>query len=124
LRGTFNERETMNAKKLIDGVEVTEGSANVFADLGLPDADALLAKAELARQVADAIRGRKLTQQRAAELMGVSQPRVSDLLRGRLDKFSFDTLVEFLTRLRLDVTILVTSADADRGRLRVRTDAA
>ncbi|CAA9338548.1 MAG: hypothetical protein AVDCRST_MAG68-2906 [uncultured Gemmatimonadetes bacterium] len=116
----------MNAKKLtrrvIDGVEVSEGSDNVFADLGLPDAEALLAKAELARQVADAIRERKLTQHRAAELMGVSQPRVSNLLRGRLDKFSFDTLVEFLTRLRLDVTILVTSADADRGRLRVRTE--
>jgi predicted XRE-type DNA-binding protein len=111
-------------KRVIDGVEITEGSDNVFADLGLPDADSLLAKAELARQVAEAIRVRKLTQGRAAELMGVSQPRVSDLLRGRLDKFSFDTLVEFLTRLRLDVTILISSADADRGRLRVRTDAA
>ncbi|HEX8359727.1 MAG TPA: helix-turn-helix transcriptional regulator [Longimicrobium sp.] len=109
-------------RRVVDGVEVTEGSDNVFADLGLPDAESLLAKAELALQVAEAIRERKLTQQRAAELMGVSQPRVSDLLRGRLDKFSFDTLVEFLTRLRLDVTILISSADTDRGRLRVRAE--
>lgn len=106
-------------KRVIDGIEVTEGSDNVFADLGLPDADLLLAKAELARQIAEAIRERKLTQRRAAEVLGVSQPRVSDLLRGHLDKFSLDTLMEFLTKLRRNVTVFVSGSQKDLGHIQV-----
>ncbi len=109
-------------RRVIDGVEVTEGSDNVFADLGLPDAEALLAKAELARQIGEAIRGRELTQARAAELMEVSQPRVSDLLRGRLDRFSLDALVGFLTRLRRNVTIVVSGPRPEVGRVRVTAE--
>ena len=112
------------SRRVIDGVEVTEGSDNVFADLGLPDAEALLAKAELARQIGDAIRERELTQARAAELMEVSQPRVSDLLRGRLDKFSLDALVGFLTRLRRNVTIVVSETRSEVGHVRVRAEIA
>ena len=110
------------SRRVIDGVEVTEGSNNVFADLGLPDAESLLAKAELARQIGEAIRERELTQARAAELMEVSQPRVSDLLRGRLDKFSLDALVGFLTRLRRNVTIIVSGTRSDVGHVRVRAE--
>jgi predicted XRE-type DNA-binding protein len=112
------------SKRVIDGVEITEGSDNVFADLGLPDAEALLAKAELARQIGEAIRERELTQARAAELMEVSQPRVSDLLRGRLDKFSLDALVGFLTRLRRNVTIIVSGTRSEVGHVRVRAEIA
>jgi predicted XRE-type DNA-binding protein len=106
-------------KRLIDGIEVTEGSDNVFADLGLPDADLLLAKAELARQIGEAIRERKWTQRRAADMLGVSQPRVSDLLRGHLDKFSLDTLMEFLTKLRRNVTVFVSGSRNDLGHIQV-----
>lgn len=106
-------------KRIVDGIEVTEGSDNVFADLGLPDADLLLAKAELARQIGEAIRERKLTQRRAAGVLGVTQPRVSDLLRGHLDKFSLDTLMEFLTKLRRNVTVFISGSEKDLGHIQV-----
>ena len=65
-----------------DDVTVERGSGNVFADLGRPDAEARLLKAELVTRIDEIIRGRRLTQARAAELLGLSQPDVSRLLRG------------------------------------------
>lgn len=98
-----------------------EGSGNVFADLKLSDSGEALAKAELATQIASAIADRRLTQVRAAELLGVNQADVSDLVRGKLKGFSTDRLLRFLSALGRDIEIVVHARRrAGRsGRLRV-----
>jgi len=87
--------------------EVTKGSENVFADLGLPDSEELLAKTRLASAISDIITGRHLTQTEAADLLGTSQPKVSNLMNGRLDGFSLERLARFLNTLDRDVEIVV-----------------
>jgi predicted XRE-type DNA-binding protein len=87
--------------------EVTKGSDNIFADLGLPDSEELLAKARLASTISDIITGRHLTQTEAADLLGTSQPKVSNLMNGRLDGFSLERLARFLNTLDRDVEIVV-----------------
>jgi len=87
--------------------EVFHGSNNVFADLGLPDAEDMLVKAELARQILSVIKGRRLTQARAAEILGIDQPKVSALTRGKLSGFSLERLIHFLNALGHDVQIVV-----------------
>lgn len=99
------------------------GSGNVFADLGLPDADELLAKAELARRIGGIVAGRGLTQATAAELLGTSQPRVSDLVRGKLERFSMDQLLHYLTALGCDVEIVVREKPGTRDHARLRVAA-
>lgn len=102
-------------------IRVTRGSGNVFADLGLPNPEERLAKAQLAYAIAQAIQERGLTQREAAALMGIDQPKVSHILRGRLADFSTDRLLGFLTGLGRDVEIVLTKAPRSRkqGRLRV-----
>ena len=85
----------------------TVGSGNVFADLGLPNAEEMLAKAELAQKITSVIARRRLTQAEAAKLLGVNQPKVSALKRGRLSGFSLERLVRFLILLGRDVEIVV-----------------
>ena len=80
-------------------IPVTRGSGNVFADLGLPNPEERLAKAQLAYAIARVIEERGLTQRAAAALMGIDQPKVSHILRGRLADFSTDRLLGFLTGL-------------------------
>jgi predicted XRE-type DNA-binding protein len=87
--------------------EVTKGSDNIFADLGFPDSEELLAKARLASTISDIITGRHLTQTEAADLLGTSQPKVSNLMNGRLDGFSLERLARFLNTLDRDVEIVV-----------------
>lgn len=82
-------------------------SGNIFADLGLPDAEELLVRAELLRRVYNLIRKRRLTQSKAALILGTNQPTVSDLMRGKLSKFSLERLIVFLTALGQDVEISV-----------------
>ena len=96
-------------------VAVTEGSSNVFADLGLPDSEELLAKAQLASTISDIIKGRHLTQTEAASVLGTTQPKVSNLVRGRLEGFSLERLALFLNmnlnspvRKRSSVTGIIT----------------
>jgi predicted XRE-type DNA-binding protein len=89
---------------------VTPGSGNVFADLGVPDPGVALAKADLAHRIGEVIRGRKLSQTRAAAILGVTQPKVSDLVRGKLAGFTIDRLLRFLNRLDQDVEITVRPA--------------
>jgi predicted XRE-type DNA-binding protein len=84
-----------------------EGSGNVFADLGFPDAEERLAKAELAQKIASTLQKRRLTQVQAAVVLGVDQPKVSALLCGRLNKFSMEKLVQFLLLLGKDVSITI-----------------
>jgi predicted XRE-type DNA-binding protein len=91
-------------------VMIEESSGNVFADLGLKNPEKLLAKAELAQRICDIIAERKLTQVRAARLLGIDQPKVSALMRGKLDGFSTDRLFRFLNALGSDVEIVVRPA--------------
>ena len=103
-----------------DEALVEESSGNLFADLGLPDADELLAKAELARTIRDLIERRSLTQTKAARLLGTSQPKVSDLFRGRLNGFSMERLYRFLNALGQDVQIIVRPKPRSRERATIR----
>ena len=86
---------------------IRRSSGNVFKDLGFPPEEAahLLIRADLTIQLTRILKKRKLTQMRAARLLGVSQPRVSDLVRGRIDLFSIDSLVEMLARLGVSVSL-------------------
>ena len=88
---------------------IEEGSGNVFADLGLPDAETRLAKALLVRVIQRYIEEHGLTQRQAADRMGLAQPDVSNLLRGRLANFSMERLELCLKRLDFDFRIQVAS---------------
>ena len=103
-----------------DEVLVEESIGNVFADLGLPDADELMAKAELARTIRRLIERRGLTQTDAARLLGTTQPKVSDLFRGRLDGFSMERLYRFLNALGQDVQIVVKPKPRSREHATIR----
>jgi predicted XRE-type DNA-binding protein len=102
-----------------DDFEVSSG--NVFADLGFAEPEEALAKAKLAAQIAQVISARKLTQARAAKLLGIDQPKVSALLRGRSSGFSTDRLLRYLTMLGKDVEIVIRSRATGIGHLKVRT---
>ena len=90
-------------------------SGNVFADLCLPESDALLAKAALTDRIARIISERRLTQAQAARLLGTAQPKVSDLLAGRLSGFSMERLIRFLVALDCDVDIVVSPSASKDG---------
>jgi len=95
------------AKK--NAVRVTPSTGNVFRDLGFSkeESEHLLVRADLLIQVQKAIASRRLTQAETANMLRVSQPRVSDLLRGRIDLFSSDTLIDMLARLGVGVRLVV-----------------
>ena len=99
---------------------VEKSSGNVFADLGLPDAENRLAKAELARKIGAAIGERNLSQVQAAELLGIDQPKISALVRGQLSGFSFERLMRFLNILGRDVQIDVKPKPKNRQRAVLR----
>ena len=105
--------------RLIDGIEVQRGSGNVFADLGLPDADRLKIKTGLVIEIRKAMRNRGLTQQDAAKRMGITQPKVSDMMRGDFTNLSERKLMDCLTRLGYDIEISVRPAKAEIGHLRL-----
>jgi len=88
-------------------IEYEESSGNVFADLGLPNPEERLMKADLAIQIGRIIRDRGLTQRQAAEEMGVDQPKVSNILNGRLSGISMERLTVLLMRLGSDVEMVV-----------------
>jgi predicted XRE-type DNA-binding protein len=112
--------------------KMIRSSANVFRDLGFgrEEAEHLRIRSDLMIAVHSVIEERNLTQARAAALFGVSQPRVSDLVRGKIERFSIDTLVEMLDRagLRVDLSIRSTLASRhstpSRRRRSVRTSRA
>ncbi|MEN8375094.1 MAG: helix-turn-helix transcriptional regulator [Gemmatimonadota bacterium] len=99
---------------------VRGGSGNVFADLGLPEAEELLAKAELASRIGRIIKGRHLTQAEAATVLDTTQPSVSNLIRGRIDGFSMERLIRFLNALDRDVEIVVKRRPRSRAVARTR----
>ena len=104
-------------KRLIDGVEVQRGSGNVFADLGLPDADKLKIKSGLVIEIRKAMRRLGLTQQEAAKRMGITQPKVSDMMRGDFSNLSERKLMDCLNRLGYDIEIKVKPASESVGHL-------
>jgi len=100
----------------------TVGSGNVFADVRLPNADERLARAKLMRRITQLLKERGLTQRAAAELMGVPQPHISLLLRGRMSSFSLERLLHMLTALGADVTISYRPSNSVTGRLIIAGD--
>ena len=101
-------------------VKIERGSGNVFADLGLPDSDSHLLKAELVTRIDKIIRERGLKQVDAAKLLGLSQPDVSRLLRGSFREYSMERLLRLLIALGRDVNIVIRESHAKRpGRLSV-----
>jgi predicted XRE-type DNA-binding protein len=105
------------AKRIIDGIEVEMGSGNVFADLGLPDADKLKIKSGLVIEVTKAVRKLGLTQDEAARRMGITQPKVSGMLRGDFSNLSERKLMDCLNRLGYDIEIKVKPAAEPLGHL-------
>ena len=90
-------------------LKIEQGSGNVFADLGLPDAEELHTKARLAVEIVRAIEARSLSQVAAAKVLGVTQPKVSALKAFKLEGYSVERLMTFLTRLGRDVEIRITA---------------
>src|SRR5579859_6479686 len=95
-------------------------SGNVFADLNLPKADDLLAKAELAAKTIAEIQRRRLTQAQAAAILGIDQPKISALKQGKLSGFSIERLIRFLLLLGRDVEISVKGTAKSRAVARLR----
>ena len=90
--------------------DVQKGSANVYADLGYDDADEMLVKAQLVTKIREIIKTRDWTQQEAAEVLGMTQPKLSSVLRGQFRGISEAKLMECLTRLGRRVQIVVGPA--------------
>ena len=106
-------------KRTVKGVEVTRGSGNVFADLGLHDAEKLKIKTGLAIETIKAMRRLELTQQEAAKRMGITQPKVSELLRGNFSNLSERKLMDCLNRLGYDIEIKLKPVAKATGHLKI-----
>ncbi|MDR0439794.1 MAG: helix-turn-helix domain-containing protein [Candidatus Accumulibacter sp.] len=105
------------ATHVIDGIEIEESSGNVFADLGLPDADKLKIKSDLAIEIACAIRRLGLSQEEAGKRMGIPQAKVSGMMRGDFTNVSERKLMECLNRLGYDIEIKAKPANGPVGHL-------
>lgn len=92
--------------------EITKASPNVFTDLGFEKAEAenLRVRAQLMMELEQLIKAQRLTQAQAAALLGIQQSRVSDLVRGKIDRFSIDTLINLLAKAGKQVVIKVKRA--------------
>ena len=106
-------------KRLIDGIEVRRSSGNVYADLGLPDAERLKIKTGLVVEIRKAMRRLGLTQQEAAKRMGITQPKVSDMMRGDFSNLSERKLMDCLNRLGYDIEIKVKPGSEPAGHLKL-----
>ena len=97
----------MNKRAAKTEIPVERSSGNVFEDIGLAQSAELLAKSEIAARIAAIVEKRGLTQAKAADILGIDQPSVSELVRGRLRGFSSDRLFRFLNALGQDVRIVI-----------------
>lgn len=104
-------------KRIIKGVEAQRSSGNVFADLGLPDAEKLKIKTGLVVEIRKAIRALGLPQQAAAKRMGIPQPKVSSMMHGDFTNLSERKLMDCLNRLGYDIEIKVRPAAEPVGHL-------
>ena len=111
--GSNNKRKTKTSTD--KPIQIERGSGNVFADLGIPNPDLALAKAKLVKHIRDLIAERKLTQSKAANLLKLDQPKVSALIRGRVEGYSVDRLFRFLHALgqHIEITVRPNSEDAE-----------
>jgi predicted XRE-type DNA-binding protein len=105
----------MKKQRSVRGIPVEAGSGNVYADLGYPDSASMLVKAQLAAKIAEIVQRRALTQTRTAEVLGLTQPKVSALLKGRFRGISEHRLLECLTRLGRDVHIVIKPTPRSRS---------
>jgi predicted XRE-type DNA-binding protein len=97
----------MSRVTTVEGIDIEQGSGNPYVDLGYPAADEMLVKAGLAHEIGEIIKNRHLTQQRAAELLKMPQPKLSEMLRGKFRGISQAKMIECLNRLGRDVDIVV-----------------
>ena len=104
--------------------EVTRGTSNVFADLGYPDAEERQTKLRLAFAINQIVEERRLTQASAAKALGVNQPKVSSLLNYKLEGFSVERLMTFLTALDRDIDIVIKKKPRSRVTARISVVAA
>ena len=91
-------------------ITIEKSSGNVYADLGMADAQEMLIKAKLASKISDIVKRQNLTQQQAAELLAMPQPKVSQMLRGQFRGISEAKMLECLARLGRDIDIVVKPA--------------
>ena len=105
----------MSKHKVSERVAVNGGSGNVYADLGYPDAEDMLVKAQLVSKIAEIIERRGLTQTQAAKVLGLTQPKVSAMLRGQFRGFSERRLIDCLTSLGRDVQIVIKETPRHRA---------
>lgn len=100
---------------MTDEIPVTKGSGNVFADLGLDNPEEEQLKAQLVREIRDILKRRRLTQAKAADLLGLKQPDVSALVNGRVHRFSLERLLRCIRQLDREVEIVIRP----KGRVRL-----
>jgi predicted XRE-type DNA-binding protein len=102
-------------------IEIEEGTGNVYEDLGTPDASEMRVKSQLAAKIGEIIKARHLTQAQASEILGLSQPKLSEMLRGKFRGISESKMMECLLLLGRDVQIVIKSAPRSRkeGRIEV-----
>jgi len=105
------------AKRMIEGIEIETSSGNVFADLSLADAEKLKIKSGLVIEITRAVRRLGLTQEEAGRRMGITQPKVSGMMRGDFANLSERKLMECLNRLGYDIEIKVRPAAEPIGHL-------
>ena len=103
-----------------DQLEIIESSGNVFEDIGVADSDTALAKADFALAISTIISERGWSQEEAAAALGIDQPKVSALMRGRLSGFSFERLMRFLNRLNYDVNVTISESPTNTARTSVQ----
>lgn len=113
--GGANNRSAQTSKGADGPDRVDRGSGNVFADLGIPEPDLALAKAEFVQRIRDLIAERNLTQAKAAQLLGLDQLRFSALVRGRVEGYTNDRLFRFLIALGQRVEITIRPDGKDPG---------
>jgi predicted XRE-type DNA-binding protein len=97
--------------------DVQQGGANIFADLGRPDAESHFLKAQIVAELYRLTKERNLTQAKAGGLLGITQPEVSRLFKGHFREYSVDRLLTFLAAFGCDVDIVARRQDGPRGRI-------
>lgn len=102
-------------KQKLDNIEFEISSGNIFKDLGIKDADELLIKSRLALKIAKIIKMKKFTQKTSATIMGISQDKISNIIRGNLSRVSEKKLMECLTKLGFDIEIKVKQSNTAIG---------
>jgi predicted XRE-type DNA-binding protein len=107
------------ANKATEDAQITEGSGNVFADLGLPDAGDRQTKTRLAMQVNAVLKAGRIKQVDAASILGIPQSKVSALANYRLDHFSVEKLMSLLNLLHCDVEIVIRPSRQEIGHTKV-----